>query len=216
MKLYTIEAKRVAGKSYISIKLVNVVDLPIVKNVVELLENVLKVNITKNSEDGDRLTVYPIDKNRIRELCSQIDISLKIFYSDAYLLKLVQHTNVFKILNEYPRVLNILTKGIQGIAIDDKRHVLDDMRNVIEQLYRKLLNNNKSLENQKEEIQRFLNNQGIDGDLRHSLTSLISAYCKYQNDYVKHADGQDITENAYHFILEFSLFLIKASSYLKK
>ena len=216
MKMYTLDPKNVAGKSYISIKLKNVVDLPIVKIVIQLLTNISKVNITKNSENGDRLTVHPMDEKRINELCEQIEISLQIFYSDAYLLRLCQHSNVFETLNEYPRILNLWARGIQGIAIDDKRHVLDDMRNVIEQLYRKLLNNNKSLENQKEEIQRFLKEQGINGDLRCSLTSLITAYYKYQNEYVKHSDGQGITDNAYRFMLEFSLFLIKTTSYLKE
>ena len=69
-----------------------------------------------------------------------------------------------------------------------ERNLLDDLRLSLEYLLKDVLGNQKSLENQLEEILRFLNTKGTSKELTNMFRILIDYYSKYQNSYVKHND----------------------------
>lgn len=69
-----------------------------------------------------------------------------------------------------------------------KRNLLDDLRLCLEFLLRDILENDKTLENQKEILGKYLKVKGLSTSLRNTFTTLITHYTKYQNDHVKHDD----------------------------
>jgi hypothetical protein len=70
-----------------------------------------------------------------------------------------------------------------------ERNLLDDLRLSLEYLLKAVLGNQKSLENQLEEIMKFLSEKGTSRELTNMFRILIDYYSKYQNNYVKHNDN---------------------------
>jgi hypothetical protein len=71
------------------------------------------------------------------------------------------------------------------------RNMLDNLRFALEQMVRTVLNNKKSLENQKDEFLRWLKTHGVHvhiGGMYHDL--LFGRFAGYQNDAVKHQEDK--------------------------
>lgn len=111
-------------------------------------------------------------------------------------------------LDGFPDVLkpyqDALSKYKAGIY---QRNILDDMRLSLEILVKKLLNNGKSLENNKNEIGQRLKQQNAPTELREMVTTLITHYTNYQNNHVKHNDN--VKENEIEFVIEFTSSMMK-------
>ena len=94
------------------------------------------------------------------------------------------------------------------------RNLLDDIRLSLEKLTQRLLQNNRSLENQIADLGPFLKASGCSKELSNMFQKLIDYYTKYQNTYVKHDDA--VIENEIEIIFEmtcsFMRFLIRASA----
>ena len=94
------------------------------------------------------------------------------------------------------------------------RNLLDDLRLSLEKLTQRLLNNNKSLENQITDLGQFLKDSGCSKELANMFQKLIDYYTKYQNTYVKHNDA--VIESEIEIIFEmtcsFMRFLIRAGT----
>lgn len=92
------------------------------------------------------------------------------------------------------------------------RNLLDDIRLSLEKLTQKLLNNNRSLENQIGDLGLFLKARSCSKELRNMFQKLIEYYTNYQNTYVKHDDA--VIESEIEIIFEISCsfmrFLIRA------
>jgi hypothetical protein len=99
-------------------------------------------------------------------------------------------------LAHHPSVLKPFEDALKlYMAKDPKqyRSMLDSLRFALEQMVRVVLNNQKSLENQKEEFLRWLNSRGVHvqvGRMYHDL--LFGGFAQYQNDAVKHQEDQYI------------------------
>lgn len=121
-------------------------------------------------------------------------------------IQLVQETKDF--LEEYPDALNQYQSGLdkyeKGIF---NRNTLDDMRLAFELLMKGMLNNNKSLENQKNGIGILLKQSGVSKELRGMVTTVISYYEKFQNENVKHNDNVNACEMG--FVIEFTSVIMK-------
>jgi hypothetical protein len=87
-----------------------------------------------------------------------------------------------KAAKQYQLALNKLNES------KHERNLLDDLRLSLEILIKCILNNNKSLENQIDEIGSYLKSKGTSAELRNMFITLIKYYCKYQNNYIKHDD----------------------------
>ena len=97
-------------------------------------------------------------------------------------------------LARYPKVLRPFEEALKFyIAKDPNQHrnMLDNLRFALEQMLRAVLNNQKSLENQKEEFLRWLKQHGVHGrigSMYHDL--LFGGFAGYQNDAVKHQEDK--------------------------
>ena len=70
-----------------------------------------------------------------------------------------------------------------------ERNLIDDLRLSLECLLKQKLNNDKSLENQIENIGTYLKESDTSKEISNMFIKLIDYYSKYQNSYVKHNDG---------------------------
>jgi hypothetical protein len=82
----------------------------------------------------------------------------------------------------YQSALNKLNEG------KNERNLLDDLRLSLEIILKKILTNNKNLENQKNETGSFLKSKEISVEVRNMFITLLDYYSKYHNNYIKHND----------------------------
>ncbi len=87
------------------------------------------------------------------------------------------------------------------------RNLLDDLRLSLETLVKSILNNGKSLENQKAELGDFLKQRESSPELRQMFVTLLSFYCNYQNSYVKHNDK--VNDDEVEFVFELTACFLK-------
>lgn len=111
-------------------------------------------------------------------------------------------------LSGYPESLSLFTQAIEKYEHGAfQRNLLDDLRLALERLLRSLLGNSKSLENQIQEIGKYIKSRGGSPELSNMLVKLIDYYAKYHNSYVKHDDS--VIEEEIEFMLEISSSFMK-------
>jgi hypothetical protein len=97
-------------------------------------------------------------------------------------------------LARYPQALKPFTEALKAYMskdVNQHRNMLDNLRFSVEQILRIVLNNEKSLENQKEEFLRWLKHHDAHNQIAgmyHEL--LFNHFAKYQNDAVKHREDK--------------------------
>jgi len=112
------------------------------------------------------------------------------------------------LLDSFPDVQNIVNQALAKIeAGQNERNILDDFRLSLEILLRKVLGNNKSLENQTSEIGQYLKNKAVSTQFRNMFEKILDYYSKYQNEYVKHNDKVDASE--IDFVVNITLLFIR-------
>ncbi len=116
-----------------------------------------------------------------------------LYPSGAGLLDAVVDSNL-SWLSRFPSVLKPFEEALELYTAKDPRQyrgVLDNLRFAVEQMVRTVLNNQKSLENQKHEFLRWLKTHGVHahiGGMYHDL--LFGRFTGYQNEAVKHKEDQ--------------------------
>ena len=88
-----------------------------------------------------------------------------------------------------------------------QRNVLDDLRLSLELLVQRILNNEKSLENQLPLVGDFVKTRGGSPEFVNMFVKLLDYYTKYQNNYVKHDDA--VIEEEIEFIFELTSSFMK-------
>jgi hypothetical protein len=99
-----------------------------------------------------------------------------------------------------------LQERLQGI--DHSRQCLDALRKALEETLREVLRNAKSLENQKEELGRWLKERGVHPQVGNMFQTLLAQYAQYQNDAVKHGNAWGEAE------VDFVIYLTASFMYL--
>lgn len=84
---------------------------------------------------------------------------------------------------------------------DDTRNTLDDLRLSLELLVQEIVNNKKTLENNKSEIGKILKDKGINVEISNMYIKLFDYYTIYQNNNVKHRENCSYNE------IEFVIYL---------
>lgn len=84
---------------------------------------------------------------------------------------------------------------------DDIRHILDDLRFSLEKFIQEIVNNGKSLENNKSEVGKILKDKNINVEIANMYMKLFDYYTIYQNNNVKH------NENCAYEEIEFMIYL---------
>lgn len=98
------------------------------------------------------------------------------------LIELRDFPEVAKLYQSALNKLNKLNEGKNG------RNLLDDLRLSLEILLKKILKNDKNLENQNNQIGGFLKEKEVSNEVRNMFITFLDYYSKYQNNYVKHND----------------------------
>jgi hypothetical protein len=95
-------------------------------------------------------------------------------------------------LARYPQVLKSFEDALKQYAMKDARtyrNMLDNLRFAVEQMLRAVLDNQKSLENQKQEFLSWLKERGVHAQIRNMYHDLLfKGFAEYQNDAVKHQE----------------------------
>jgi hypothetical protein len=163
----------------------------------------------------DLCDLLPSNNEKVKELRSKLFIRYGTLASEKISqTELIQKTKHW--LFDYPTALkqyeSALTKFESGIF---ERNTLDDLRLSFELLVKKLVGNNKSLENQIPEIGCILDKAGTSIELKNMVQKIIDYYTKYQNSHVKHDDL--VNSNEIEYVIELTSvimkFLIKANAF---
>lgn len=111
-------------------------------------------------------------------------------------------------LDVYPDALkqykSALTKFESGIF---ERNTLDDMRLALELQLKQMLNNNKSIENQKDSLGKRLKELGTSAEIRNMVSTMIDYYAKFQDDHVKHNDK--VNPDEIEYIIDLTSVIMK-------
>lgn len=84
---------------------------------------------------------------------------------------------------------------------DDNRNILDDLRLSLELIVQEIVNNKKTLENNKSEIGKILKDKGVNVEISNMYIKLYDYYTTYQNNNVKHSENCSYNE------IEFVIYL---------
>lgn len=117
-------------------------------------------------------------------------------------------------LQDYPESLKLYQEALS--KFDNKifkRNLLDDLRLSLELLLKKILGNDKSLENQLGDIGTFIQARKGSKELTNMFVKLIDYFSKYHNTYVKHDDA--VIENEIEIIFEMTCSFMKFLARLK-
>ncbi len=118
-------------------------------------------------------------------------------------------------LDRFPESLSLYNEALAKYSHGAfSRNVLDDTRLALEKLLHALFGNHRSLENQKAAVGGHIKDTGGSVQLSNMFASLLSYYCQYQNDYVKHDDA--VKEEEIEFIIEITSSFMKHLIKIKK
>jgi hypothetical protein len=113
---------------------------------------------------------------------------------------LIEQTKNFLI--SYPQALKPYLEALDkfGKKIYE-RNTLDDLRLSLEMFLKNRFQNNKSLENQLEQIGKWQKQNGVSQEITNTFHKVIDYYTKYHNSYVKHQDNVKSNEIEFMFNL---------------
>lgn len=107
-------------------------------------------------------------------------------------------------LQDYPDALKAFEQALSIYSSNDKpkfRNLIDNLRLGMEQLLRKVLNNQKSLENQSKELDEWLEKHHIHKQVRNLYGQLLfGQYAALQNDVAKHGDVELLPDEIEYLI----------------
>lgn len=107
-------------------------------------------------------------------------------------------------LEPYPKAAEYFDQALRICLAKDEskyRNLLDNLRFSLEQLLRSLLENHKSLENQKEVLGKWFKERGTHPQIANMYHTLLAQFARYQNDAVKHGVAYASSE------IEFMVYL---------
>ena len=74
------------------------------------------------------------------------------------------------------------------------RNIIDELRLSLEFFFKQIFNNEKSLENQKNNLGRYMNQKNISAEISNMYIKLIDLYTDYNNHTAKHEDKVEYVE----------------------
>lgn len=110
--------------------------------------------------------------------------------------------DILEFLQSYPKAHKELSEALQEFLKKSYRDAVDKTRLALEIFLKELLNNDKSLENQKDELCRYFGNK-IHTNIKSMFLNILDLYAKFNNDKAKHNSG---SFNEYE--VEFLFYLV--------
>ncbi|MCQ2256579.1 MAG: hypothetical protein MJZ41_01135 [Bacteroidaceae bacterium] len=189
--------------------LANTANIKLIQSILKRLDSVSVVNVT-DSKNGKNLTVYKEHGHAIANVRSEVKEALDDFFKGISKGNYsVYNKTLFSRLNaDHPDVGALVMSGFKHANNEaEYRHALDDFRLAIELLLKKILGNEKSLENQREFLLPYMAEKGISVEIRNVFFKLLDTFCKYQNTNVKH--GNSVNNMDLGIMIDYSVFFIK-------
>lgn len=208
-KLYSIIKKDYWSgiNSYLEVHIRNVKDMSDIQRKLEKLPSVKRANC-----NNGYFIVYVREPYTIIEAEKDINTLFKIYYDEATSEELHLTSNL---LGRFGKAKSIFTKACQQYGLkDNTRECLDNFRLSIELLLKELLQNDKSLENQREPLKSYLNNKNVSSEISTLFWHVLDCFSKYQNNHVKH--DINIAENDISIIIEQTKSLINTIMKLER
>lgn len=92
-------------------------------------------------------------------------------------------------LNKYPKAKEHFSKAVKMDIIEENyRTIVDELRLSLELLLQQLFSNQKSLENQKSELGKYLKENNVSNEINSMYVKLFDLYTLYNNHNAKHND----------------------------
>jgi hypothetical protein len=164
------------------------------------LHSVRKANVTSN--DKIDLTVYPAQICDIEDTVRDVESCLIAYFAGKSQLieePIIEDTK--RSLIGYPEVKKLYDEALDKYKKgENSRNILDDMRLALEILLKRVLKNNKSIENQFSEIGKYIKEHGLSKELANMFDRLLNYYNKYQNTHIKHDNA--VNDKEIDFIIQ--------------
>ncbi|HHD0454258.1 TPA: hypothetical protein ACOS3E_000984 [Campylobacter coli] len=171
----------------------------------EALENI--INFCKKSKDDNFLSKF----NDIALISNK---PFRLYYNDKYefhpsnieIFDKVLINDVLEFLKNYPKAKKQLSEALKiFITKENYRDVVDKTRLSLELFLKQLLNNEKSLENQKDEILRYFGNL-LDENFKKMFLEILNYYQGLNNNRAKHCKSNSKEFEDYE--VEFLFYLV--------
>ena len=167
----------------------------------ELIEYI--INFYYKDKDENLLATF-------NDIACISNLSVRLCHNDEYKFypsgvelfdeKLVN--DILEFLQSYPKAHKELSEALQEFLKKSYRDAVDKTRLALEIFLKELLKNDKSLENQKDEICRYFGNE-IHTNIKSMFLNILDLYTKFNNDKAKHNSG---SFNEYE--VEFLFYLV--------
>jgi len=95
-------------------------------------------------------------------------------------------------LNSYPIAHKAFIKALKDYANateDTASNVADKFRKALESFCQEFFGGQKSLENYKSDVGRFLKDNGVPKEISGNFETILNSYCLFINNYAKHRDA---------------------------
>lgn len=119
-------------------------------------------------------------------------------------------------LSKYPEVRTLFSKALKNYSKDnitdvDARSVYDDLRASLEKLIKLILENTKSLEKNKNDIERWLVEKGTHSNVVNTFKYIMNQYIEFMNDakHVNKYNANDLEFMVYQTAIMMRLLLEK-------
>lgn len=209
MASYQIKTRTIVGKTYLKVFLTNTANIKLIQATLKRLDSVSVVNITE-SKNGKNLTIYKEKGINITKTKADVKEAMDKFFRDISKgsFSVYNQTLFSRLHSNYPEVGNLINSAFKRANNEaEYRHALDDFRLAIELLLRKVLRNEKSLENQREALLKYMGEKGISLETRNMFFKLLDTFCCYQNNHVKH--NNNVNNADLGIMIDYSVFFIK-------
>ena len=98
-------------------------------------------------------------------------------------------------LKQFPDVATLYQNALDKLNEEKyERNLLDDLRLMLETFLKTILQNDKRLEKQNEDLGKYLQAKNVSVEVRNMFVTLKDYFAKYQNEYVKHHDNVNKSE----------------------
>lgn len=118
-------------------------------------------------------------------------------------------SETFYWIDDFPKAKERFTRAVNLYQEkSDRNDCVNNLRLTLELLIKKILNNNKSLENQLGEIGKYQEELGIGVEIRNTFNKVLDYYNKFQNNKVKHNTNIN-NEHEVEFIFGLTMIFIR-------
>ena len=187
MPKYSTEIRKSPREEYIKVFLANNNELTSVKERLELIRSVRRVNISNENRD---LTVYVKQPFSAKEAIEHIKKSLDAYYSgtgcrDSELLKeVLEIRNSLSLDSKARKCYNDALSKMVEAKYD--RNCLDDIRLALELFLKEILKNDKPLEKQSAALKAYFEQKKMSSELIKVNTQSLFNLCEFFNNHTKH------------------------------